>query len=210
MVQPASQRLVTEAAQQTALAAQAATMVPAATFTEQVQDTVAAMLRAGTAVTLAYNDAGDGGLTITGTASTGLDAETIRDMMGVAIVGLGAVTVTPNDAGDTIAISVALPPTYTGIQWMAGTETAMGSVSPSALSYVVNKNLAAPPATGTVPTGYRYFDTAANTLMVKRSANPDVWVPAVPLGTTVIPLEVGQAPPATIAPNTLYVEVQPQ
>lgn len=77
-----------------------------ADFTEAVQDAVAALLGAGSNVTLNYDDAA-GTLTVsaTGAGGTGLDAEQVRDTIGVALVGTGVVAVAVNDAADTITIS---------------------------------------------------------------------------------------------------------
>lgn len=73
-------------------------------FTEAVQDAVAALLGAGSNVTLNYDDAGNT-LTVTASGAGGLDAEAVRDAIGVALVGTGVVSVTVNDALDTITIS---------------------------------------------------------------------------------------------------------
>lgn len=74
-------------------------------FTEAVQDTVAALLGAGSNITLAYDDAA-GSLTVTAVGDgTGLDAEAVRDAIGVALVGVAPVSVAVNDAADTITIS---------------------------------------------------------------------------------------------------------
>lgn len=75
-------------------------------FTEAVQDAVAALLAAGTNVTLNYDDAGD---TLTVSAAGGgggsFDAEAARDALGVALVGLGNISIVVNDDLDTITIS---------------------------------------------------------------------------------------------------------
>lgn len=74
-------------------------------FTEAVQDAVAALLAAGTSVTLDYNDAGNT-LTVNSTGGGGgLDAEAVRDAIGIALVGAGNVSVSVNDGADTITIS---------------------------------------------------------------------------------------------------------
>ena len=72
-------------------------------FTEAAQDAVAALLAAGTSVTLSYDDVANT-LTINAAAG-GLDAEAVRDAIGVAMVGVGNVSVAVNDAADTITIS---------------------------------------------------------------------------------------------------------
>jgi hypothetical protein len=72
-------------------------------FTEAAQDAVAAMLAAGTGVTLAYNDASNS-LTITGAAGS-TDNEAVRDAIGIAMIGAGLISVVVNDASDTITIS---------------------------------------------------------------------------------------------------------
>lgn len=76
-----------------------------ADFTEAVQDAVAALLGAGSNVTLSYDDAGNR-LTVTSVGDgTGLDAEAVRDAIGVALVGAGLISVAVNDALDTITIT---------------------------------------------------------------------------------------------------------
>ncbi|MCG7357097.1 SGNH/GDSL hydrolase family protein [Roseomonas mucosa] len=74
-------------------------------FTEAVQDAVAALLQAGTGVTVTYDDPNNKlTLTVTGTGGT-TDPEVVRDTIGVALQGLGLISVTVNDAADTIAIA---------------------------------------------------------------------------------------------------------
>jgi hypothetical protein len=75
-------------------------------FTEAVQDAVAAFLAEGTGVTLTYDDTGNE-LTVdaVGGGGGGIDAEAARDAIGVALIGLGVMTVTVNDGADTISIS---------------------------------------------------------------------------------------------------------
>lgn len=75
-------------------------------FTEAVQDAVAQLLGAGSNITLNYDDAGNL-LTVTaaGTGGTLTDPETVRDVMGVALVGVAGISVAVNDAGDTITLS---------------------------------------------------------------------------------------------------------
>ncbi len=61
--------------------------------------------------------AGTSSLALGTTAGTALDASTapelIRDTMGTALVAGSNVTITPNDAGDTITIAAAAPPVPT-------------------------------------------------------------------------------------------------
>lgn len=71
-------------------------------FQEAVQDAVAALLGAGTNISLTYDDAANS-LTITGAATS--DPEAIRDAIGVALVGVGPISVAVDDAADTITIS---------------------------------------------------------------------------------------------------------
>lgn len=86
------------------LSVESLTSVDITDFVEAAQDAVAAMLSQGSGVTLSYDDTANT-LTITGTTSSGLDAEAVRDAIGVALVGVGVVSVVVNDAADTIAIS---------------------------------------------------------------------------------------------------------
>ena len=117
-MQPPTKRLATEAklAEQIGLARDRSTHTGTQTastisdFTEAAQDAVAAMLQAGTAVSLTYNDQSNT-LTVSAEAGSGtgggggLDAEAVRDAIGIALIGVGSITVTPNDAADTITIS---------------------------------------------------------------------------------------------------------
>lgn len=85
-------------------------------FTEAAQDAVAAMLAAGTGVTLSYNDAGNT-LTVTSTATGGVtDPEVVRDTIGTALIGVGAVSVAVNDAADTITITTTATANSTDAQ----------------------------------------------------------------------------------------------
>lgn len=86
-------------------------------FTEAVQDAVAALLGAGTNVTLTYNDAANT-LTVAaaGGSGGGLDAEAVRDAIGVALVGVGNISVVVNDAADTITISTTATQNSTDAQ----------------------------------------------------------------------------------------------
>lgn len=75
---------------------------------EAVQDLVGAMVSGASGVTTAYTDNGDGTgtLVITGAGGTGsFDAESTRDAIGTALVGVGLVAVAVNDAADTITIT---------------------------------------------------------------------------------------------------------
>ncbi len=75
-------------------------------FTEAVQDVVAGLLAAGTNLTLTYNDALNT-LTLDASGGSGgsTDPEVVRDTIGVAMTGAGAISVQVNDAADTIVIS---------------------------------------------------------------------------------------------------------
>lgn len=74
-------------------------------FTESVQDAVAALLGAGSNITLNYDD-GANTLTVTSAGgSAGLDVEAVRDAIGVALVGVGNISIVVNDAADTITIT---------------------------------------------------------------------------------------------------------
>lgn len=73
-------------------------------FTEAAQDAVAALLAAGTAVTLTYSDATNT-LTVASTGGGSLDAEAVRDAIGIAMVGAGLISIVVNDAADTITVS---------------------------------------------------------------------------------------------------------
>lgn len=78
-------------------------------FQEAVQDAVAALLGAGSNITLSYNDT-QNTLTVSAAAAAGgtggtFDAEAVRDAIGIALVGVGNIAVAVNDAADTITLS---------------------------------------------------------------------------------------------------------
>lgn len=136
-------------------------------FTEAVQDVVAAMLAAGTGVTLAYNDAANS-LTITGSAGATLDAEAVRDAIGIAMIGSGLIAVTVNDAADTITISTTATQNssdstllnranHTGITPVGG----IGSGTPAAGKYVDGGTGAWTASTAAAVTFTPTADTAA-------------------------------------------------
>lgn len=120
-------------------------------FTEAVQDAVAALLGAGSNITLTYDDAADS-LTIEAAGgAAGLDAEAVRDAIGVALIGTGLISVAVNDAADTITISTTATAndtnanlrdraTHTGAQAIAtvtGLQAALDALQP------LNANLTA-------------------------------------------------------------------
>lgn len=92
-------------------------------FTEAAQDAVAALLASGANVTLTYNDAGN---TLQVTAS-GTDAETVRDTIGAALVGIQGVTVAVNDNADTITLGI----TGLTIAQVTGLQAALDSKEPT-------------------------------------------------------------------------------
>jgi hypothetical protein len=69
---------------------------------ERIQDEVAAFFGA-TGATLTYNDAGNAMLLAVPPGTT--DPEAVRDAIGAALLGVGNITVSINDAADTISIS---------------------------------------------------------------------------------------------------------
>lgn len=87
---------------------------PVSTITdilEYIQDSVAAMIIAGSNVTRNYDDA-SGTLTINAVASgggggTGTDAEVVRDTIAAALIGSSGIQVTVDDANDTITLSIS-------------------------------------------------------------------------------------------------------
>lgn len=72
-------------------------------ITEVIQDTVSSMVVAGAGVTWAYDDT-LGKLTL---VASGGDAETMRDTIGAALIGVGGVQITINDPGDTISFTLS-------------------------------------------------------------------------------------------------------
>jgi hypothetical protein len=82
---------------------------------EQIMDVVAAMLAAGSGISLAYNDAGDQ-LVVTNTSPAGYTDEQARDAIGAALRVGARIAVAVDDAGDTITLSSdALDPSYAGL-----------------------------------------------------------------------------------------------
>lgn len=83
-------------------------------FVEAWQDRLGSDLVAGTGVTLSYDDAGTGRVTISASAAGGTtDPEIVRDVIGAALVAGTGVQITVNDAGDSVTIA-ALAPTAAG------------------------------------------------------------------------------------------------
>lgn len=72
--------------------------------TEEVRDTIAAALVAGTGITVTVDDVADT-ITIAATGGGSTDPEIVRDTMGTALIAGTNITVTVNDAGDTITIA---------------------------------------------------------------------------------------------------------
>ena len=73
-------------------------------FVEAAQDAVYALLQGATGVSLNYNDVANT-LTISGGGDATARGEEIRDAIGVALIGTGLITVTVNDALDTITLA---------------------------------------------------------------------------------------------------------
>ncbi len=108
MVQPANRRLATEAfAASVAGASRPASSI--SDLTEVVEDLVAALFAAGahTGITFTYNDAGRA-ISATVTGAGGVDAETVRDIVGATVRGTAPITATFSDAGDTTTIAVTI------------------------------------------------------------------------------------------------------
>jgi hypothetical protein len=119
-------------------------------FTEAVQDAVAALLAAGTNITLNYNDAGN---TLTVTAAGGsFDAEAARDALGVALVGVGNISIVVNDALDTITISTTATVNSTDAQ-LRDRSTHTGTQAQSTVTDLVTDLAAKAPLTSPTFTG---------------------------------------------------------
>jgi hypothetical protein len=77
-------------------------------FTEAVQDAVGAFLGAGAGTNVAYDDVNNTlVVSFTGTAGETYDPEKVRDTIGAALIPLGLITLSVNDAGDTITIGTS-------------------------------------------------------------------------------------------------------
>lgn len=72
-------------------------------FREAVEDAVAATL-VGSGIAITHEDGSD---TITLTGVAGADAEQVRDAIGAALIGVGPISIVPDDSGDTIIITVS-------------------------------------------------------------------------------------------------------
>ncbi len=87
---------------------------------EQVEDYVAALLAAGSNVTLTYTDNGSGAGSLSIAAAGGgggtTDPEAVRDAIGVALAGAGLISVAVNDVADTITISTTATANATDAQ----------------------------------------------------------------------------------------------
>lgn len=78
----------------------------ASTLAETVQDILAAMIVAGTNVTVSYDDtAGTYTINASGGGGGVTDPEIVRDTIGGALVAGAGITITVNDAGDTITVA---------------------------------------------------------------------------------------------------------
>lgn len=118
-------------------------------FTEAAQDATAAMFRAGSNVTIAYDDAANT-FTINAVATGGIsDPEAIRDTIGGALIGGTGVQVIVDDAADTITLSVAGIPT---------SAITTGIFAPARLG-------SGTPTSGTVLTGDGAWTTAGKSLV---------------------------------------------
>jgi hypothetical protein len=173
-------------------------------LTEAVQDIVAGFIT-GTNLTITYNDAGNA-LNLTAVAGTTFDPEATRDAIGAALIGVGNIAVSINDAADTITISTTATANstdayllsranHTGTQ-AAGTITGLSTVATSG-SYA---DLSAKP---TIPTT-AYID--AGDTAAKARANHTGTQPAstiTGLGTSAA-LDV-PATPATASSATQVV-----
>jgi hypothetical protein len=100
-------------------------------LTARCQSDVAAMIQAGAGISTSFN-ATTGVLTIAATGSGGgtLDAEAVRDTIGAALRGAGLITVTVNDAADTITVSTTATQNSTDAQLRdRGTHTGTQPIS---------------------------------------------------------------------------------
>lgn len=125
---------------------------------EAVEDAVGAILGRSTqtGITWSYNDA-SGTLSATVTGAGSLDAEGARDAIGVALVGVGNVSVVANDGADTITISTTATvnstdaqlrdrSTHTGLTPLSGVAAGTRLDCPLDGTVSTNANLARPSA----------------------------------------------------------------
>jgi hypothetical protein len=168
-------------------------------LTEAVQDIVAGFIT-GTNLTVTYNDAGNA-LNLTAAAGSSFDPEATRDAIGAALVGIGNISVSINDALDTITISTTATANstdayllsranHTGTQ-PAGTITGLAAVATSG-SYTDLANKPTIPAAADVTKSY--VDTEI--LAAKARANHTGTQPA----TTITGL-------ATVATSGAYADL---
>jgi hypothetical protein len=108
---------------------------------EEVQDAVAAMLVAGSNVTLTYNDAA-GTLTLaaTGGSGSGLTEEQVQDLVAAMIVAGSNVTATYNDAAGTLTLAA------TG---GSGGDSGLASAFPVTFARGITADSTAPPGAST-------------------------------------------------------------
>lgn len=92
---------------------------------ETIDDRVAALLVAGTGITLTYNDVANT-LTIDGTVTQYTD-EMARDALGTALTAGTGITITPNDVADTITVDVDTTTEAERIRDVIGTALVAGT-----------------------------------------------------------------------------------
>lgn len=166
-------------------------------FAEAARDAVAAMMRAGTNVTFAIDDAGD---TFTINAAGGGggagDPEVIRDVIGGAIVGGANIQVTVNDAADQITIAVTgLTKSSVGLPNVDNTSDADKPVSTAQLT-AINAKYTKPaggiPELDLAPEVQGKLVAASGGTTVKIDGQPAQTVEFSPVLPT--PAELGAAP----------------
>lgn len=125
-------------------------------LTEAVQDIIGVAFSGGN-VTASYNDAA-GTISLTAPAGGTFDPEATRDAIGAALIGAGLISVTVNDAGDTITIATTATANATDAQLRdRSTHTgaqAQSTVTNLTTDLAAKAPLASPTFTGsvTVPT----------------------------------------------------------
>jgi len=167
-------------------------------FTEAVQDAVAALLAAGTGVTVSYDDAA-GKLTLTAASGTGgsTDPEVVRDTIGVALAGVGLVSVVVNDASDTITISTTATANSTDAQ-LRDRSTHTGTQTASTISDFTEASqdaIGALFAAGTHTNATVTYDDANNKISVAATVPPALllWAAKSPEGMAVGPITYNTA-----------------
>lgn len=158
---------------------------------EIIDDRVAALMVAGTGITLTYND-GSNTLTVDTTITQYTD-EMARDALGVALTAGTGVTITPNDGSDIITVAVDTTAEAERIRDVIGTALVAGANTTITVNDAGDTITIASSAGGaTTLDGLTDVDTTStppsNGNVLTYNSGSSLWVPAAPAGSPVLTL----------------------